>query len=244
MINNSKIILKNYILKIFENFDLIISNSSKKKQVNLKKISLYIKKVNIKNHFIDFFQVLSYLMICFFHIKKSIKLNKRVLFTSFIKNKTLAKLIKYYSKRCNEFYIIHRWKSGTLTNFEKCLEQIKKLKFLELKLLKHKLSTRDTVLLEKKIKKLKAYYEGIKNLNSFPGLVINFNEVHQKTIFDECKLLKIPLINVLESVSTNPKKVNIFIILNRHNLKKTNFLLNQISSFINYLKIKKDIYKL
>ena len=94
-------------------------------------------------------------------------------------------------------------------------------------------------MLNKKIKKLEKYLIGIENLNSLPGLVINFNQAQENIIIEECFKLKIPLINVSKTFSLNLKKINIPIILNHKKIKKMSFFLNQIYRYITFLKFKK-----
>jgi ribosomal protein S2 len=237
---NSNIILKNYIKKVYENFDLVVYNFLQEEKVDLIKISSIMKRLNINSHFIDFFHVFSYLIICFYHIKKILKLNKKILFISINENDNISKLLLYYSKYCKELYVNSRWKAGSLTNINIGLEQIKKLKILKKKKLNHKISFKETILLEKKIRKLESYYSGLIELKSIPGLIFNFNQKHQKTINYECNKLKIPIINVLENFSIKQEKRNISILINRYHLKKLDFFLKQISSFINHLKIEKN----
>ena len=88
---------------------------------------IYGTKDNI--HIIDLQQTVPLLQIALKKIYETVKSNGKVLFVS---SKVQAtELVAEYAKKCDQYYINHRWLGGILTNWSTISKSIKKLDTIE-----------------------------------------------------------------------------------------------------------------
>ena len=111
-------------------------------------------------------------------------------------------VIAQEAKRCNSYYINHRWLGGILTNWVTLKSRIARLKVLEQQeadqlfdLLPKKIaSVRKT-----ELERLRKHLDGVKNMEKLPDVVILIDQKREITAVRECRKLGIPIISILDT---------------------------------------------
>ena len=104
----------------------------------------------------------------YFALKDIVEKGGSVLFVG--TKKQAQKAIIEEAQRCDQSYVSKRWLGGTLTNFSTIKKSIDKLKKLEkrLEVDRDKMTKKETVMIEKEIVRMKAFYEGIRDMRRIP----------------------------------------------------------------------------
>jgi small subunit ribosomal protein S2 len=122
-----------------------------------------------------------------------------------------ATLIAQEAKRCDSYYVNHRWLGGMLTNWTTLKERIAHLKDLEKQEVDNTfelLPKKEAALRRKELKKLRKHLDGIKNMNSLPDVAIIIDQKREMTSLRECKKLGIPVVSILDT-NCDPDLVDI-----------------------------------
>ena len=128
-----------------------------------------------------------------------------------IKNKTFlfvgtkrqaSTLIAQEAKRCESYYVNHRWLGGMLTNWSTLKERIAYLKDLEKQEADNTfslLTKKEAALRRKELQKLRTHLEGIKEMRDLPDVVIIIDQKREMTAIKECRKLGIPIVSILDT---------------------------------------------
>jgi small subunit ribosomal protein S2 len=145
-----------------------------------------------------------------------------------------ATLIAQEAKRCDSYYVNHRWLGGMLTNWTTLKERILHLKDLEkqevdgtLELLPKK----EAALRRKELKKLRQHLDGIKNMSSLPDIAIIIDQKREITAIRECKKLGIPIVSILDT-NCDPDLVDIPIPGNDDAVRSIKLILKSLTDSI------------
>ena len=120
-------------------------------------------------------------------------------------------LIAQEAKRCNSYYVNHRWLGGMLTNWTTLTERIQRLKSLEQQEADNTfnlLTKKEATLRRKELQKLRKHLEGIKNMQNVPDIAIIIDQKREMTAIRECRKLGIPVISILDT-NCDPDLVDI-----------------------------------
>ena len=120
-------------------------------------------------------------------------------------------LIAHEAKRCDSYYVNHRWLGGMLTNWTTLTERIQRLKNLEQQEADNTfnlLTKKEATLRRKELQKLRKHLEGIKNMKDVPDIAIIIDQKREMTAIRECRKLKIPVISILDT-NCDPDLVDI-----------------------------------
>lgn len=145
-------------------------------------------------------------------------------------NKLSSSLISKQAKRGKSYYINYRWLGGMLTNWHTIQKRIHRLKFLESQELKGrftKLSKKDYSIQRKEIDKLKRLFNGIKNMDNLPDMVIFTNQLKDSLALNECLKLGIPTICIVDT-NGNPDICPYPIPANDDSYSSINFILDSL----------------
>ena len=115
------------------------------------------------------------------------------------------------AKRCDSFYINHRWLGGMLTNWVTLKNRIKRLKVLEKEEANEtfsRLTKKEASLRRKELEKLRKHLNGIKDMPQIPDVVIIIDQKREITAVRECRKLGIPIISILDT-NCDPDLVDI-----------------------------------
>ena len=120
-------------------------------------------------------------------------------------------LIAQEAKRCDSYYVNHRWLGGMLTNWTTLTERIQRLKNLEQQEADNTfnlLTKKEATLRRKELEKLRKHLEGIKNMQNVPDIAIIIDQKREMTAIRECRKLGIPVISILDT-NCDPDLVDI-----------------------------------
>ena len=120
-------------------------------------------------------------------------------------------LIAQEAKRCDSFYVNHRWLGGMLTNWSTLKERIEYLKNLEQQEADNTfdlLTKKEATLRRKELKKLRRCLDGIKSMKSIPDVAIVIDQKREMTAIRECRKLGIPVVSILDT-NCDPDLVDI-----------------------------------
>ena len=120
-------------------------------------------------------------------------------------------LIAQEAKRCNSYYVNHRWLGGMLTNWATVKERIERLKDLEKQEADGTfdfLTKKEVAIRRKELSKLRKHLDGIKTMPSLPEVAIIIDQKREMTAISECRKLKIPIVSILDT-NCDPNLVDI-----------------------------------
>ena len=143
-------------------------------------------------------------------------------------------LIAQESKRCDSFYVNHRWLGGMLTNWATLKERIEYLKNLEQQEADKTfdlLTKKEATLRRKELKKLRRHLDGIKSMKSLPDIAIVIDQKREMTAIRECRKLGIPVVSILDT-NCDPDLVDIPIPGNDDAVRSIKLILKSLTDSI------------
>lgn len=111
-------------------------------------------------------------------------------------------LIAQEAKRCNSYYVNHRWLGGMLTNWvtlESRIARLTELEEQEAKEIFNLLPKKEASLRRKELDKLRHHLGGVKTMKKIPDMAIIIDQKREMTAIRECKKLKIPIVSILDT---------------------------------------------
>ena len=203
------------------------------------KMFKYIHNTNNNMSILNLDLTLNAIKITLNFIENIISNNGNILFVG--TKKSASNLVKMYAEKITMPYVSFRWLGGSLTNYNTIKKSILKLKELEENVNKNKLTylTKKEILNEnKKLKKLKLNFEGIKNMNSLPTALFIIDVNYESIAVLEAKKLGIPIIGIVDS-NSNPDNIDYIIPGNDDSSDAIKFYLSTIVDHILKIKEKK-----
>ena len=143
-------------------------------------------------------------------------------------------LIAQEAKRCDSFYVNHRWLGGMLTNWSTLKERIKYLKDLEKQEADDTfslLTKKEAALRQKELKKLRRALDGIKTMPDLPDVAIIIDQKREMTAVRECRKLGIPIVSILDT-NCDPDLVDIPIPGNDDAVRSIKLILKSLTDSI------------
>lgn len=143
-------------------------------------------------------------------------------------------LIAQEAKRCDSFYVNHRWLGGMLTNWSTLKERIEYLKNLEQQEADNTfdlLTKKEATLRRKELKKLRRHLDGIKSMTSLPDVAIIIDQKREMTAIRECRKLGIPIVSILDT-NCDPDLVDIPIPGNDDAVRSIKLILKSLTESI------------
>jgi small subunit ribosomal protein S2 len=143
-------------------------------------------------------------------------------------------LIAQEAKRCNSYYVNHRWLGGMLTNWTTVKNRIERLKDLEKQEADGTfdlLTKKEVALRRKELVKLRKHLEGIKNMKELPDVAIIIDQKREMTAIAECRKLEIPIVSILDT-NCDPNAVDIPIPANDDAVRSIKLIISSLSDAI------------
>jgi small subunit ribosomal protein S2 len=143
-------------------------------------------------------------------------------------------LIAQEAKRCDSYYVNHRWLGGMLTNWTTLKDRIGYLKDLEKQEADNifdLLPKKEAALRRKELKKLRRYLDGIKHMNTVPDIAIIIDQKREMTAIRECRKLGIPIVSILDT-NCDPDLVDIPIPGNDDAVRSIKLILKSLTDSI------------
>jgi small subunit ribosomal protein S2 len=151
-------------------------------------------------HILDLVQSATLLKEANVYLKSASNQGKTFLFVG--TKRQASTLIAQEAKRCDAFYVNHRWLGGMLTNWSTVKERIERLKNLEQQEYKNTfslLTKKEAALRRKELQKLRKHLEGIKEMKDIPDVAIIIDQKREMTAIKECRKLGIPIVSILDT---------------------------------------------
>jgi small subunit ribosomal protein S2 len=143
-------------------------------------------------------------------------------------------LIAQEAKRCDSFYVNHRWLGGMLTNWTTLKERIIDLKNLEQQEADNTLdllTKKEATLRRKELKKLRQHLDGVKTMTNLPDIAIVIDQKREMTAIRECKKLGITIVSILDT-NCDPDLVDIPIPGNDDAVRSIKLILKSLTDSI------------
>ena len=183
-------------------------------------------------HILDLVQSATLLKEANNYVEKAARDGKTFLFIG--TKRQASTLIAQEAKRCDSFYVNHRWLGGMLTNWSTLKERIEYLKNLEQQEADNTfdlLTKKEATLRRKELKKLRRHLDGIKSMKSIPDVAIVIDQKREMTAIRECRKLGIPVVSILDT-NCDPDLVDIPIPGNDDAVRSIKLILNSLTDSI------------
>lgn len=191
------------------------------------KMAPYIHSKRQDSHIIDLTKTVEGLEKALPVITKTAASGKQILFVG--TKKQTKDIVKAAAEKAGQAYVTERWIGGMLTNVATTTAQIKKLKDLEKRMASGDLEKRYNKLevqrFQEEIDLLNSKYDGIKDLNGRPGLIIVVDTLADKNAIAEAKNLHIPVVGVVDT-NADPSAIDYVVPGNDDAIKGTQLLLD------------------
>ena len=143
-------------------------------------------------------------------------------------------LIAQEAKRCDSYYVNHRWLGGMLTNWTTLKERIAYLKNLEQQEADNTLgllTKKEATLRRKELKKLRQHLDGVKTMPNLPDIAIVIDQKREMTAIRECRKLGIPIVSILDT-NCDPDLVDVPIPGNDDAVRSIKLILKSLTDSI------------
>ena len=197
---------------------------------------IYTERNNI--HILDLVQSVQLLNKANVYIRSAAQQKKIFLFIG--TKPQASSLIAQEAKRCDSYFINHRWLGGMLTNWVTLKSRINRLKILEQQEsdgIFNLLPKKESSMREKELEKLRRHLNGIKNMERIPDIAIIIDQKREMTAIRECRKLGIPIISILDT-NCDPDLVDIPIPGNDDAVRSIKLILKSLTDNINLGKSK------
>ena len=192
---------------------------------------IYTQRNNI--HILDLVQSAQLLKEANSYVKSEAAKEKVFLFIG--TKRQASNLIAQEAKRCNSYYVNHRWLGGMLTNWTTLTSRIERLKSLEKQEADQVfdlLPKKEASLRRKELEKLRKHLNGIKDMARLPDVAIIVDQKREMTAVRECRKLGIPIISILDT-NCDPDLVDIPIPGNDDAVRSIKLILQSLTDSIN-----------
>jgi small subunit ribosomal protein S2 len=192
---------------------------------------IYTERNNI--HILDLVQSAQLLKEANGYVQSEAAKNKIFLFVGTKRQAT--SLIAQEAKRCDSFYVNHRWLGGMLTNWVTLKSRIERLKTLEQEEVDQVfdlLPKKEASLRIKELAKLRKHLNGVKDMGRLPDVAIIVDQKRELTAVRECRALGIPIISILDT-NCDPDLVDIPIPGNDDAVRSIKLILQSLTDNIN-----------
>ena len=183
-------------------------------------------------HILDLVQSATLLKEANIYLEQNAKDGKSFLFIG--TKRQASTLVAQEAKRCDSFYVNHRWLGGMLTNWTTLKDRITYLKNLEQQQADNTLDLlpkKEAALRRKELKKLRRHLDGIKNMENLPDIAIVIDQKREMTAIRECRKLGIPVVSILDT-NCDPDLVDIPIPGNDDALRSIKLILKSLTDSI------------
>ena len=183
-------------------------------------------------HILDLVQSATLLKEANSYLQSSANEGKTFLFVG--TKRQASTLIAQEAKRCDSYYVNHRWLGGMLTNWTTLKERIEQLKNLEQQEADNTfslLTKKEAALRRKELQKLRKHLEGIKTMSDLPDIAIVIDQKREMTAIRECRKLGIPVVSILDT-NCDPDLVDVPIPGNDDAVRSIKLILKSLTDSI------------
>ena len=183
-------------------------------------------------HILDLIQSATLLKEANSYLERSASDGKTFLFVG--TKRQASTLIAQEAKRCDSYYVNHRWLGGMLTNWTTVTTRIGRLKDLEKQEADgtfELLTKKEVAVRRKELQKLQKHLSGIKTMKQLPDVAIIIDQKREMTAIAECRKLGIPVVSILDT-NCDPDLVDVPIPGNDDAVRSIKLILNSLTDSI------------
>ena len=183
-------------------------------------------------HILDLVQSAALLKEANSYVQSAAREGKTFLFVG--TKRQASSLIAQEAKRCDSYYINHRWLGGMLTNWTTLKTRVDRLKNLEEQEADNTfnlLTKKEASLRRKELETLRIHLNGIKSMKNLPDVAIIIDQKREMTAVSECRKLEIPIVSILDT-NCDPDLVDIPILGNDDAVRSIKLILNSLTDNI------------
>jgi len=183
-------------------------------------------------HILDLVQSATFLKEANKYLESAAQEDKIFLFVG--TKRQASTLIAQEAKRCDSYYVNHRWLGGMLTNWSTLKERIEHLKYLEQQEAENTfslLTKKEGALRRKELKKLRRHLDGIKEMERLPDVAIIIDQKREMTAIKECRKLNIPIVSILDT-NCDPELIDVPIPGNDDAVRSIKLILKSLTDSI------------
>ena len=150
-------------------------------------------------HVINLGKTIPLLKIALNAIRKAVSKNGRILFVGTQHQSKQA--VKTAAQQCGQYFVSKKWLGGLLTNWKTVSKSIRYMKEIEKKLADNfyeNHTKHEKLKIQRKYDKLSELFEGIREMNGLPNLIV-VTSYHELTAIKEAKILNIPIVLLLDT---------------------------------------------
>ena len=166
------------------------------------------------------------------YVQSAAKEGKTFLFVG--TKRQASSLIAQEAKRCDSYYVNHRWLGGMLTNWSTLktrVDRLKKLEEQEANNTFNLLTKKEASLRRKELETLSIHLNGIKFMKNLPDIAIIIDQKREMTAVLECRKLGIPIVSILDT-NCDPDLVDVPIPGNDDAIRSIKLILNSLTDSI------------
>ena len=192
---------------------------------------IYTERNNI--HILDLIQSTQLLKEANLYLESAARQKQTFLFIG--TKRQASSLIAQEAKRCNSYYVNHRWLGGMLTNWVTLKNRIVRLKALEQEEadgIFNLLPKKEASLRKTELEKLRRHLNGVKDMEKLPDVAIVIDQKREITAVKECRKLGIPVVSILDT-NCDPDLVDIPIPGNDDAVRSIKLILQSLTDSIN-----------
>ena len=208
------------------------------------KMKKYIFTARNDIHIINLEQTSEQVDKAYLFVRDVVASGKSVLFVG--TKKQAQEAVKEEAERCGMYYVNTRWLGGCLTNFKTIksrIERLNKLNQMEKVGEFDLLPKKEVTLLKAERDKLEKNLGGIKDMRELPGVVFVVDPNVEHICVNECKLLNIPMVGLVDT-NGNPDNIEIIIPGNDDAIRSVKLIASAIADAVIEAKegvsLKKD----
>ncbi len=111
-------------------------------------------------------------------------------------------IIKEEARRCNMYYVDHRWLGGMLTNFQtikKSIDRLKSIESMQEDGSINRFPKKEILLMEKERIKLERNIGGIKDMRALPSVIFMVDPRKESIAINEASKLNIPVVAITDT---------------------------------------------
>lgn len=192
---------------------------------------IYTERNNI--HILDLVQSAQLLKEANVYVQSAAEQGKTFLFIG--TKRQASALVAQEAKRCNSYYVNHRWLGGMLTNWVTLKSRIVRLKDLEQQEADevfNLLPKKEASIRRNELEKLRKLLNGVKDMPTIPDIAIVIDQKREITAIRECQKLNIPIVSILDT-NCDPDLVDIPIPGNDDAVRSIKLILKSLTDSIN-----------
>src|SRR3989337_1838785 len=124
--------------------------------------------------------------------------------------KQAADVIEEEARRCEQFFVNHRWLGGTLTNFQtirKSVNRLRQIEETEVKGELERLTKKEAMRVRREGPELEHALGGIKGMDRLPGAIFVIDTKNERIAVREARRLGIPVVAVVDT-NSDPEQVD------------------------------------